>query len=78
MELPFQTYERITHRRWPGGANTEIAKALLIYGIEYKPGTAEANLCLQGAMLCNEMLHLKNGLTTIAPGFDKAFTDQDG
>ncbi len=51
MELPFQTYQRITGKTWRGGRSAEVVELLQRLRIEYAPGSAEANLCLQGALL---------------------------
>lgn len=50
-EVPFQTYERLTQRPWPGGRSGEIIALLYLFGIEAAPGTAEANLALQDQLL---------------------------
>jgi hypothetical protein len=50
-ELPFQTYQRITQQQWPGGRSPNIVALLNIFGIGYKPGSAEANLQLQYALV---------------------------
>lgn len=46
-ELPCQTWERITGQFWPGGTSSCIRALLRIFGIDRKPGSAEANLALQ-------------------------------
>lgn len=46
-ELPFQTYERVFGRKWPGGLSAGIRELLRQYDIQYPPGSAEANLALQ-------------------------------
>jgi hypothetical protein len=51
MELPFQTYERLTDNRWPGGTSPEILTLLRIYGIGWPAGSAEANVVLQYCLL---------------------------
>ena len=50
-ELPYQTYERLLGRQWSGGGSDTIRKMLELYGISAAPGSAEANLALQQAML---------------------------
>lgn len=46
-ELPFETYERLMGKDWPGGSASPVLVLLWEFGIEYKPGSAEANLALQ-------------------------------
>lgn len=46
-ELPFQTYQRIFGRDWPGGRSDEIVSLLRKYNITDEPGSALANLELQ-------------------------------
>ncbi|MCX7589383.1 MAG: hypothetical protein N2Z85_00365 [Patescibacteria group bacterium] len=50
-ELPYQTYQRLTGKSWPGGTSQEIVNLLKKYGITAQPGSAEANLALQSALL---------------------------
>ncbi|HTH42869.1 MAG TPA: hypothetical protein VL498_06875 [Terracidiphilus sp.] len=54
-ELPFQTYERITGRPWPGGRSEVIRILLAVFHIEHKPASIEANLELQHFMLRSEI-----------------------
>lgn len=49
-ELPFQTYERVFRRPWPGGRSNEVIGLLRQHGIEHPPGSAKANLALQGRL----------------------------
>lgn len=49
-ELPFQTFERIFHRRWPGGRSEIVVALLHFYEIPFPPGSAAANLELQYAL----------------------------
>lgn len=51
QELPYQTYERLTGKKWSGGTSQEIVKLLNLYGITATPGSAEANLELQRRLL---------------------------
>jgi len=51
LELPFQTYERVTETRWPGGTNERIITLLRIFRITARPGSAEANLALQAKII---------------------------
>jgi hypothetical protein len=51
MELPFQTYERITGERWPGGKSPLVRRLLTSFGIGWAPGSAEANVVLQYCLL---------------------------
>jgi hypothetical protein len=55
MELPFETYERISGHKWPGGRSASIVSLLKKFNVQWKPGSAEANLCLQGILIANEM-----------------------
>ncbi len=50
-ELPYQTYERMSGRRWTGGASDPIRSFLSKAGITDTPGSATANLKLQKYML---------------------------
>jgi len=47
QELPFQTYQRVTGKKWTGGASPEVVSKLKEFGITSAPGSAEANLALQ-------------------------------
>lgn len=46
-ELPFQTYERVTGQRWPGGKSKIVRAFLRAFHIHFAAGSAEANLKLQ-------------------------------
>lgn len=59
-ELPYQTYERILKRRWPGGKSKDIIDLLNKYGIKYPAGSQEANLELQ-----KKLLELENSQSSI-------------
>jgi hypothetical protein len=50
QELPFQTYERVTEQKWPGGRSRMVRLLLDLFGIHEIPGTAAANLQLQRAL----------------------------
>ncbi len=50
-ETPAQTYKRLTHSFWPGGDSWHIRNMLATYGIVHRPGSEEANLALQSAMI---------------------------
>lgn len=50
-ELPYQTYERITGKKWTGGGSKEVIDLLNQFGITAQPGSAEANLQLQKKLL---------------------------
>ncbi len=50
-ELPYQTYERITGKKWTGGASPEIQSLYKQYNITAPAGSAEANLALQKALV---------------------------
>ena len=49
-ELPYQTYERLTGKRWTGGRSKSVQDILSRLGITAVPGSAEANLALQKAL----------------------------
>ena len=51
MELPYQTYERIFGKPYPGGGSAEIRDLLTLFGIGYPAGSAEANAVLQYCLL---------------------------
>ena len=53
-ELPFQTFQRITGRDWPGGTASEILTLLWSLDIRDRPGSAAANLKLQSWLLQHE------------------------
>ena len=50
MELPYQTYERITGKKWTGGNSPDVQSAYSKYGITAPAGSADANLALQKAL----------------------------
>ena len=50
-ELPYQTYEKITGKKWPGGKSPEVVSLLKEAGITFASGTAEANIELQKYLL---------------------------
>lgn len=50
-ELPYQTYERVTGKKWLGGNNPQVISELQRFGIAAPPGTSQANLALQTALL---------------------------
>ena len=52
-ELPYQTFQRLTGERWSGGCSNAITRMLDQFGINARPGSAEANLALQKALLAN-------------------------
>jgi hypothetical protein len=49
-ELPFQTFERVTHQVWPGGKSALVVSMLKLAGIDAEPGSAQANLQLQSKL----------------------------
>lgn len=49
-EAPYQTYERVTGKKWTGGTSPEVASYLQQYGISAPAGSAEANMALQKAL----------------------------
>lgn len=54
METPAETYCRLLGEpQWPGARSDEIRTLLRIFKIEYEPGTAEANIALQAALVAN-------------------------
>jgi len=50
-ELPYQTYERVTGKKWTGGNSADIQSAYKQYGITAPAASPEANLALQKALL---------------------------
>lgn len=54
-ELPYQTYERITGQKWPGGTSSAVVGLLKQAGITATPGTASANLALQQYLIQQSM-----------------------
>ncbi|MEM5853848.1 MAG: hypothetical protein QW228_05765 [Candidatus Aenigmatarchaeota archaeon] len=66
-EYPYQTYERITGKKWPGGKSPEIVSLLRAYGITAQPGSAEANLALQRALLTQGLPQTTQKTTTTTP-----------
>ena len=56
-ELPYQTYERLTAQKWPGGKSKMVRLLLHLLAIREEPGTAEANLLLQRGLLQLEACH---------------------
>jgi hypothetical protein len=50
-EPPFQTFERMTGEKWPGGKSEVIVTLLKLFRIEDAPGSAAANLRLQSYLL---------------------------
>lgn len=50
MELPYQTFERVTGQKWPGGRSQEVKALLHIFRIEYPAGSADANISLQACL----------------------------
>jgi len=50
MELPYQTFERVTGKKWTGGNSADVQSAYQQYGITAPAGSAEANLALQKAL----------------------------
>jgi hypothetical protein len=51
MELPYQTFERVTRLSWRGGVKPEVVVLLNLFRITDTPGTAAANLKLQKALV---------------------------
>ena len=53
-ELPFETFQRLTGMDWGVGKKSgEIERMMELLGIVGKPGSAEANLALQKALMEN-------------------------
>jgi hypothetical protein len=55
-ELPYQTYERVTGKKWTGGGSPDVLGMLKQAGITERPGSSAANLALQG--------YLQGGINT--------------
>ena len=54
QELPFETFQRLTGMGWGEGKKSgELARMMEMLGITSKPGSAEANLALQKALMAN-------------------------
>lgn len=54
MDLPYQTYEKTTGKKWTGGNSPEVMSAYQKYGIKDAPGSSNANLALQKALLAEK------------------------
>jgi len=52
-ELPYQTFERLTGQKWTGGRSKFVQDILSRLGITAVPGSPEANLALQKALIGN-------------------------
>ena len=52
-ELPYQTFERLTGQKWSGGRSSAVQDIMSRLGITAVPGSAEANLALQKALMQN-------------------------
>jgi hypothetical protein len=50
-ELPYETYERVVGKSWPGGTSAEVIDLLNHYGIPNIPGGWEANTRLQECLI---------------------------
>jgi hypothetical protein len=59
-ELPHQTFSRCMGLPWPGGKSKQVDILLRHYRIIHTPGSAEANLSLQRALLAEEVLSNPN------------------
>lgn len=49
-EQPYQTYERVTGKKWTGGASADVQSAYKQYGITAPAGSSDANVALQKAL----------------------------
>lgn len=49
-ELPYQTFERVTGKKWTGGNSADVQNAYKQYGITAPAGSSEGNLALQKAL----------------------------
>ena len=49
-ELPYETYERITGKKWTSGKSADVTKLLSQYGIKAPAGSEQANNELQRAL----------------------------
>ena len=57
IELPYQTFQRLTGKQWTGpGGGEEVASMLRHFGIVEPQGSAAANLALQKALIDNSKL----------------------
>lgn len=50
MEKVYQTYERVTGKKWTGGNSPDVQATYKQYGITAPAGSAEANIALQEAL----------------------------
>lgn len=55
-EKPYETYERLTGRKWTSGTSDAIQNLLARYNIKAPAGSSRANLALQRALLNDETL----------------------
>lgn len=54
MDLPYQTYEKVTGKKWTGGNSPEVLSMYQKYDIKDAPASVEANTALQKAMLAQK------------------------
>ena len=50
-ELPFETYQRLTGQKWTGGSSDPVRALLQELGVSAQPGSSEANMGLQRALM---------------------------
>ena len=50
-ELPFETYQRLTGQKWTGGSSDPVRALLQELGVSAQPGSSEANMGLQKALM---------------------------
>lgn len=50
-ELPYQTFERVTGKKWTGGNSPDVQSAYKQYGITAPAGSSAGNLALQKALM---------------------------
>jgi hypothetical protein len=66
-ELPYETYERLTGKKWTGGASASVKSLLDRYGIKAPAGSEQANNELQRALKRDKTLTENQPLAPMKP-----------
>ena len=74
-ELPYQTYERTTGKKWTGGLSPEVQSYYKQFGITAPASSAQANLALQQALV-NQPTQTTTTQKKPATGQPEAITEQ--